>query len=244
MTRRDGRKNNMMREVLIQPNFVKFPHGSVLISYGDTKVICTVMIEEKIPPFLLEKNPAQGWMTAEYSILPGAGHVRNPRPGYGNNQLKGRVHEVQRMIGRALRAAVDLKKIGPRTLMIDCDVLQADGGTRTAAITGTMVAVELAIQKMLKDGKIAENPIKTNVAAVSVGILSNEIILDLDYLEDSSAETDTNIVMTREGGLIEVQGTAEHGAFSKSQLDQMLEIGQDAIRNLFALQDRALGKNR
>ncbi|MBF0409045.1 MAG: ribonuclease PH [Candidatus Riflebacteria bacterium] len=241
MNRRDGRLYNQMREITIQPGYVKHPHGSALISFGDTRVLCTVMVEEKVPPFVQDRKVQQGWMTAEYSLLPAAGTVRNPRAGYGNNQLKGRVYEIQRMIGRALRSAVNLKKIGQRTLLIDCDVIQADGGTRTAAITGTMVALELAVKRLMDEGKLTENPIETRVAAISVGINKGEILLDLDYPEDSTAETDLNLVMTRDMGIIEIQSTAEEGHFSKVQLDQMLKLGQEGIEKLFVLQDKALG---
>ncbi len=240
--RHDGRKNDELRPATIEPGYVKFPHGSALIACGDTKVLCTVSVEEKVPPFIEGRGDPQGWITAEYSLLPGSGLTRNPRAGYGHHQVKGRVHEIQRLIGRALRTVLDLKKLGPRTLLVDCDVLQADGGTRTASVTGAVVALELAIRKLIRDGKIAESPIVGRVAAVSVGIVGGEVVLDLDYREDSGAETDLNLVMDRKGGFIEVQGTAEKGCFSRKQLDQMLEIGETGIRRLFELQDQALAQ--
>lgn len=241
MSRRDGRTPEMMRPVTIETGYLKYPHGSVLISCGDTKVICTATVEEKVPAFLEGRSQPQGWITAEYALLPASGFGRNSRAGYGNSQVKGRVHEIQRIIGRALRAAIDLKKLGTRTLTIDCDVIQADGGTRTASITGAMVALELAVKKLKAEGKIAESPIICPVAAISVGLVKGEILLDLDYKEDSDAETDLNLVMNREGGFVEIQGTAEKGIFNKAHLDAMLRIGEKGIQDLFALQKKVLG---
>jgi len=240
MTRNDGRAFDELRPVSIEPGYVKFPPGSALISCGNTKVICTVCVEEKVPPFIESKGELQGWITAEYALLPGAGLVRNPRAGYGNHQVKGRVHEIQRLIGRALRASLDLKKLGPRTLLVDCDVLQADGGTRTASITGAMVALELVVKKLLQEGKILENPIRSRVAAVSCGLIDGEVLLDLDYLEDSEAETDLNLVMNQRGEYIEIQGTGEKGVFSKEHLEKMLKFGELGIEKLFHFQSKAL----
>ncbi|MFZ2960225.1 MAG: ribonuclease PH [Candidatus Ozemobacteraceae bacterium] len=240
MTRHDGRTPEQMRPVSIEPGYVKYPHGSALITFGDTKVICTVTVDEKVPSFLASRAEPQGWLTCEYALMPAAGLTRNARAGYGTSTVKGRVHEIQRLIGRALRAAIDLKKVGSRTLQIDCDVLQADGGTRTASVTGAMVALEMAVHKLMAEGKITTNPLLTRVAAISVGLLHEESLLDLDYKEDSAAETDLNLVMTQEGGFIEVQGTAEKGVFNTTQLSDMLRIGEAGIRKLFVLQNEAI----
>jgi ribonuclease PH len=243
MARHDGRKKDELRKITIEPGYVKYPHGSVLITFGDTRVLCTVQVDEKVPPYVAAKNNNQGWITAEYALMPAAGLSRNERAGYGKATVKGRVYEIQRLIGRSMRAALDLNKLGPRTLMIDCDVIQADGGTRTAAITGAMVALELAVKKLMIEGKLMANPIINRIAAVSVGIKDGEVILDLDYPEDSRAETDLNLVMTDKGGYIEVQGTAENGAtYSKAQLDEMLMVGEAGIKQLFKLQAEALEK--
>lgn len=244
LSRHDGRAFDMMRPMTIEPGYVKYPHGSVLISSGDTKVICTVVVDERVPPYVASRGPDHGWITAEYALMPGSGLTRNARAGYGSTQVKGRVHEIQRLIGRALRAAIDLTRIGPRTLMIDCDVLQADGGTRTASVTGAMVALELAVRRLMSDGKLAQNPLLTRVAAVSVGIVGGEILLDLDYHEDSNAQTDLNLVMTREGGFIEVQGTAEHGAYSAQQLTDMVRLGEHGIQSILHLQNDVLERCR
>lgn len=240
MPRHDQRRPDQLRPVSIEPGFVKYPHGSALITCGDTKVICTVTVDEKVPSFLESRSKPQGWITAEYALMPGCGLSRNARAGYGTTTVKGRVHEIQRLIGRALRAALDLEKLGPRTLQIDCDVLQADGGTRTASVTGAMVALEMAVKKLMAEGKVTVNPIVNRLAAVSVGVFQGEALLDLDYYEDSRAETDLNLVMTRSGGYIEVQGTAEHGVFDRAQLDAMLKLGEHGIKELFAAQDKAI----
>jgi len=186
------------------------------------------------------RSEPQGWITAEYALLPGSGVSRNSRAGYGSSHVKGRVHEIQRLIGRSLRMAIDLKKLGPRTLLVDCDVIQADGGTRTASVTGAMVALEIAAKKLFAEGKLAQNPIIARVAAISLGIVSGDVLLDLDFPEDSAAETDMNLVMNRAGGFIEVQGTAEHGIFDRKQLDAMLLMGEKGIKKLFDIQDQAL----
>lgn len=241
MPRHDGRARDQLREYSIQTGYQKYPHGSVLITCGDTKVICTVQVEEKVPDHVKAKSDTMGWLTAEYALMPGAGLRRSERPGYGHGTVKGRSHEIMRLIGRSMRAAVDLKKLGPRTLMIDCDVLQADGGTRTASITGSMVALQLAVKKLMEEGKLTENPIMHQIAAVSVGVYNGETVLDLDYVEDSHAETDLNLVMTDDGGFVEVQGTAENGAtYSKAQLDEMLRLAEGGIKKLFEIQKKAL----
>ncbi|HNX75858.1 MAG TPA: ribonuclease PH [Candidatus Rifleibacterium sp.] len=242
MTRHDGRAGDQLRPVSIETGYVKYPHGSALITFGDTRVLCTVQVEEKVPPYVASREVVQGWITAEYALMPAAGLVRNERAGYGKATVKGRVHEIQRLIGRSMRAALDLTKLGARTLMIDCDVLQADGGTRTASITGAMVALEMAVKKLMREGKITQNPIVNKIAAVSIGICNGQVCLDLDYVEDSHAETDLNLVMDDKGGYIEVQGTAENGTYSRSQLDQMLTIGEQGVKKLFDLQRQAVEK--
>lgn len=242
MTRHDGRAYDQMRPVTIETGYVKYPHGSALISFGDTRVLCTVQVEEKVPAFVENREKPQGWITAEYALMPAAGLVRNARAGYGKTTVKGRVYEIQRLIGRAMRCALDLEKLGPRTLMIDCDVLQADGGTRTASITGTMVALEMAVKKLMNEGKLTENPIIKQIAAVSIGLVDGKASLDLDYIEDSKAETDLNLVMSNDGGFIEVQGTGEEATFSRQQLNQMLDMGEAGIKKLFELQNQAIAK--
>ena len=241
MARHDGRAADELREVSIQTNYVKYPHGSALITCGDTRVLCTVQVEESVPAHVKAKSETMGWITAEYALMPAAGLSRNERAGYGKGTVKGRVHEIMRLIGRSMRAAIDLNKLGPRTLTVDCDVIQADGGTRTASITGSMVALELAVKKLMQEGKLKENPIVNRIAAVSVGMNKGEVILDLDYIEDSRAETDLNIVMTEKGGFVEVQGTAENGAtYNRAQLDEMLKFGEAGIKKLFEVQKQAL----
>lgn len=242
MTRHDGRATDQLRPVTIETGYVKYPHGSALISFGDTRVLCTVQVEEKVPPYVASRSVVQGWITAEYALMPAAGLTRNERAGYGKATVKGRVHEIQRLIGRSMRAALDLTKLGARTLMIDCDVIQADGGTRTASITGAMVALEMAVKKLMAEGKLTENPIINQVAAISIGIVDGKACLDLDYVEDSGAETDLNLVMNGKGGYIEVQGTAENGTYSRAQLDEMLKMGEAGIKKLFELQRQALEK--
>ena len=241
MPRSFGRGPDQMRPTAIEPHAVKFPAGSAMISCGDTRVLCTVMVEESVPPFLRGRPQPQGWLTAEYALLPGSGLTRNPRPGYsGSAQVKGRVHEIQRLIGRSLRAVLDLSRVGERTLAIDCDVIQADGGTRTAAVNGAMVALRLAMAKLLKEGKITQNPICGEVAAISVGIVRGEVLLDLDYAEDSDCDTDMNVVMNDGGGFIELQGTAEGHAFRRDELDALLGLAEQGIGDLFAAQRAAL----
>lgn len=208
------------------------PEGSVLIQAGNTWVSCTASVEEKQPPFL--KDTQKGWVTAEYAMLPRATNTR------GGRGPSGRSKEIERLIGRALRAAVDLEKLGPRSITIDCDVLQADGGTRTASITGGFVALSIACDKLVAAGKLAKSPITNQVAAISIGIIEGEVRLDLPYVEDSAAEVDLNLVMTDADRIVEVQGTAEHGAFSRDELNRMYDVGAKGIAELFALQKRVL----
>jgi ribonuclease PH len=215
-----------------------YAEGSALVSCGNTKVICTASVEESVPPFLIGKG--QGWLTAEYGMLPRSTHTRKQRDGAKGKQ-DGRTVEIQRLIGRALRPTVNLKQLGERTIMIDCDVLQADGGTRTASITGAMVAVAQALATLKTKGKITVSPLGTFVAAVSVGIVKNVPTLDLCYEEDVAAEVDCNVAMTEEGKFIEVQGTAEHGPFDRGQFDSLLGLASAGIKELINLQKKALG---
>lgn len=235
--RPDGRPVNALRPVRIERNFTKHAEGSVMVRFGDTHVLCTCSVEDKVPGFLKGKN--QGWLTAEYGMLPRSTHSRMDREAAKGKQ-SGRTQEIQRLIGRALRAAVDLNRLGERTLKIDCDVIQADGGTRTASITGAMVAVADAVGKLLASGALTESPIVQFVAAVSVGVVNGQVVLDLNYDEDSNCETDLNVVMTETGGFVEVQGTAEGLAFSRQELDGMLDCAAAGIADLVRLQKAAL----
>lgn len=235
--RPNARGNEQVRPVEIIPGFVEHPDGAVLISFGKTRVLCTAMIEEKVPPFL--RGSGKGWVTAEYSLLPSSTHSRTPREA-SRGKIGGRTHEIQRLVGRALRAVVDLSKLGERTIWIDCDVIQADGGTRTAAITGGFVALALALKKVQKQGAISSWPINDYVAAISVGIVNSEMLLDLEYVEDSQAEVDMNVVMTGKGSFVEVQGTAEGKPYSRQDLDAMLELAAQGIQQLIALQTSIL----
>ncbi len=238
MTRNDGRAPNHMRTVSIKKNFIKHAEGSVLIQVGSTKVICAASIEEKVPPFLRDKN--RGWVTAEYSMLPRSTHTRTPRES-SRGKVSGRTQEIQRLIGRSLRTVVDMKQLGERTVWIDCDVIQADGGTRTASITGAFVAMCLALKQLKKDKLIETLPIKDYVAATSVGILAGKKILDLDYSEDSVADVDMNIVKTGSGGFVEIQGTAERDPFSDKDLSALLSLAHKGIKELIVLQKKAIG---
>lgn len=239
MQRPSGRSNDQLRQVRLTRNFTCHAEGSVLVEFGDTKVICTVSVEEGVPRFLRGKN--QGWLTAEYGMLPRATGQRTRREASSGKQ-GGRTLEIQRLIGRSLRAALDLGKLGEYTLTVDCDVIQADGGTRTASITGAMVAVADALETMREKGWLAKDvqPLQQMIAAVSVGIYEGEAVLDLDYPEDSTAETDLNVVMTDAGGFIEVQGTAEGAPFTAVQFNQMLALAEQGINELFELQRQAL----
>lgn len=236
--RPSGRAADQLREVRITRHFTRHAEGSVLVEFGDTRVLCTASVEETVPPFL--RNKGSGWVTAEYGMLPRATHTRSRREASAGKQ-GGRTLEIQRLIGRALRAVVDLKALGERTVTIDCDVLQADGGTRTASITGGYVALVDAVNTLIKKGALRESPIHGQVAAVSVGIWSGMPVIDLDYAEDSDAETDMNIVMNNGGGFIEVQGTAEGHAFRRNEFDEMLNLAANGIGQLLAKQLEALG---
>lgn len=237
--RNDRRVRNEMRPIKITTNFIKHPEGSVLIELGDTKIICNASIENKVPPFLRGKG--QGWVTAEYAMLPRATNQRNIRES-SKGKVSGRTMEIQRLIGRALRSVVDLSKIGERTVWIDCDVIQADGGTRTASITGAFVAVVLAFGRLQTAGTIEHIPVTDFLAAVSVGILDNGLsVLDLNYAEDSSADVDMNIVMTGEGKFVEVQGSGEEATFSSPDLQSMLSLADEGIKSIIEEQKNVLG---
>jgi ribonuclease PH len=236
--RPSGRKPDELRPVRITRGYTRHAEGSVLIEAGDTRVLCTASIDEKVPPFL--KGQGKGWLTAEYGMLPRSTNTRMQREAASGKQ-SGRTQEIQRLIGRSLRAVADLSLFGERTIQIDCDVLQADGGTRTASITGAFVAVYDAARVLLDKGAIAASPLVDFVAAVSVGVYEGAPVLDLDYAEDSACETDMNVVMTGSGGLVEVQGTAEGKPFTRAELDAMLELASSGIRQLIATQRSALG---
>ncbi|MDD2586078.1 MAG: ribonuclease PH [Syntrophomonadaceae bacterium] len=239
MTRPNDRLNDQMRPVNIIPGFTKYPDGSVLMEAGNTRVICSAMVEDKVPPFL--KGAGSGWITAEYSLLPFSTETRTQREAT-KGKISGRTSEIQRLIGRALRAVVDLTKLGERTIWIDCDVIQADGGTRTASITGSFVALYLALKKLQAAGKIEQIPIKDYVAAISVGIVDGEEVLDLEYVEDYRADVDMNVVMTGKGEFVEIQGTAEGEPFSRTELDSLLKIAEKGIRELISLQKSIIGE--
>lgn len=238
MNRHDGRQAKELRKIIIETNVYKHPEGSVVISFGDTKVICSATVEEKVPPFL--RDQGTGWVTAEYSMLPRATNTRNIRES-AKGKLTGRTMEIQRLIGRSLRAVVDLAKLGERSIIVDCDVIQADGGTRTASITGAFVAMKLAVDKLMKNGELKEDPIKEYLAAVSAGILKDGYcVLDLDYEEDSAAAVDMNLVMTESGNFVELQGTGEESTFSGDELNALLFYGKTGIEELIAYQKEAL----
>jgi ribonuclease PH len=235
--RADGRKNNELRPLRVTPSYIKTADGSVLIEMGDTRVICTAKLEERVPPFL--RNSGKGWITAEYGMLPGSSRERIGRES-SRGKVGGRTHEIQRLIGRSLRAVADLNSLGERTIWIDCDVIQADGGTRTASITGAYVALVEAARGWLQRGLISVDPIKDSVAAISIGIVDGKMLLDLCYEEDSKADVDMNFVMTGSGKFIEVQGTAESAPFTKRQMERMAEIAQDGIRQLLKAQKKTI----
>jgi ribonuclease PH len=237
MARPSGRAPDELRRVTFTRRFAKHAEGSVLVEFGDTHVLCTASVEETIPPFLRGKG--QGWVTAEYGMLPRATHTRSAREAARGKQT-GRTQEIQRLIGRSLRAVADLKALGERTITIDCDVLQADGGTRTASITGGYIALAEACEAMAKRGVLAASPLHGQVAAISVGIVDGAPVLDLDYEEDSQAETDMNVVMNNGGAFVEIQGTAEGHAFRRHELDAMLNLAANGVGQLFALQAQAL----
>jgi ribonuclease PH len=236
--RRDGREPDDLRALAFTRDYTQFAAGSVLVEFGMTRVLCTASVEERVPPWLRGKG--RGWVTAEYSMLPGSTSERNDREA-ARGKLSGRTQEIQRLIGRALRAAVDLTKLGERTVQIDCDVIQADGGTRTASITGGFVALHDALSWLHERGLIATLPITDFIAAVSVGVYRGTPVLDLDYAEDSQCDTDMNLVMTAGGRYIEVQGTAEGAPYSRAEMSAMLDLGEKGIRELAAVQKAALG---
>ena len=236
--RPSGRAPDQMRAVTLEPGACKYAEGSCLAKFGDTHVLCAASIEDRVPPFL--RNSGKGWVTAEYGMLPRSTHTRTDREAAKGKQ-SGRTQEIQRLIGRSLRAVVDLEKLGEITIKIDCDVLQADGGTRTAAITGAYVALHQACQHLLKLGMLKQLPLIDAVAAISCGIYKGQSVLDLDYAEDSACEADSNFVLTASGGIVEVQGTAEGAPFSQMQLGELLALADKGVRDLAILQRKALG---
>jgi len=239
--RPSGRQPDELRPVRFVRGFTAHAEGSVLVEFGSTRVLCTASVDSGVPPFL--RNSGQGWVTAEYGMLPRATHTRTPREAARGKQT-GRTQEIQRLIGRSLRACIDLRALGERTVTLDCDVLQADGGTRTAAITGAYVALAEAVEALVRKGQLRSSPLHGQVAAVSVGIVDGVPVLDLDYAEDSAAETDMNVVMNSGGAFIEVQGTAEGHAFRREELDRLLDLAAGGVARLCALQLEALGGGR
>lgn len=235
--RPNNRENHQTRPINITRHYTRYAEGSVLIEFGETKVLCNATVEEKVPPFL--KGKGQGWVTAEYGMLPRATHSRTQREAAKGKQ-GGRTMEIQRLIARSLRAVVDLEKLGERTITVDCDVIQADGGTRTASITGACVALHDALNKLVENGSLKNNPMKGLVAAISVGIVENQAVCDLEYVEDSNAETDMNVVMVEDGRLVEVQGTAEGEPFSHNELLTLLDLAKQGCEQLFNAQRAAL----
>ncbi|WP_308608558.1 ribonuclease PH [uncultured Corynebacterium sp.] len=235
--RADGRAVDEMRKVTITRGFTDNPAGSVLVTFGNTRVMCTASVEQSVPRF--KRDSGEGWLTAEYSMLPASTHERMPRESM-RGKVKGRTHEISRLIGRSLRAAIDLKELGENTINIDCDVLQADGGTRTASITGAYVALADALTYLHAAGAVPGTPLKAPVAAVSVGVIDGRVCLDLPYEEDSRAEVDLNVVMTAEGKFVEIQGTGEEGTFDRGQLNDMLDSAEKGLRELIALQQEVL----
>jgi ribonuclease PH len=236
--RPSGRSAGQLRPVTITRHFTRHAEGSVLVAFGDTKVICTASVEERVPGFL--KGRGQGWLTAEYGMLPRSTHTRSDREAARGKQ-SGRTQEIQRLVGRSLRSVFDMVKLGERTIQFDCDVIQADGGTRTASITGAFVAAHDAVSGLLAKGLLNESPVRDFVAAVSVGVYRGVPVLDLDYDEDSACDTDMNVVMTGAGGFVEIQGTAEGAPFSRGEMDALLALAEGGIRQLIGLQKQALG---
>ncbi|HTL72116.1 MAG TPA: ribonuclease PH [bacterium] len=240
-TRADGRAANQIRPLRFQNGIAPYAAGSTLIEWGNTRVICGVTIEESVPRWMKEQKVEGGWLTAEYSMLPYSTLTRKPRD-IAKGKLDGRASEIQRLIGRSIRAGVDLEKFGPRTICIDCDVLQADGGTRTAAITGAFVALSLAVKKLISEKKISQSPLLSSVAAVSVGVVNGAALLDLCYTEDVTAAVDMNLVMNAAGEFIELQGSGEEATFTDTQLAEMLALGKSGIRDLLAAQEAAIAQ--
>ena len=236
--RSDNRTPDQIRPVNIMPDFISTAEGSALIEMGNTRVICTASVEETVPTFL--RNSGKGWISGEYGMLPRSTLTRTPRE-VAKGRPSGRTHEIQRLIGRSLRAVADLQRLGERTIWIDCDVIQADGGTRTASITGAFVALGLALQRLIEAGTLTAAPIKDFVAAISVGIVDGEVMLDLSYEEDSRADVDMNVVMTSAGKLVELQATAEHQVFDEAQLARMMQFARQGIQSLIAKQQAVLG---
>lgn len=236
MIRIDGRSWTQLRPISLAVDVLDYAEGSVLIEAGRTRVLCAASVEESVPPFLEGKG--RGWVTAEYNMLPRATHTRNVRERSG--KVSGRTQEIQRLIGRSLRAAIDLQKLGPRTITLDCDVIQADGGTRTAAVTGAYIALHRACSRLVTQGILAGHPLHTAVAAVSVGVVKGEILLDLCYAEDSRADVDFNVVMTASHELIEVQGTGEGGTFSRATMNSLLDLAESGISELLQIQQKYL----
>lgn len=237
--RKDGRLPDQLREVRITPHFVEWAEGSALVEFGKTRVLCTATVDEKLPPFRMGKGA--GWLTAEYAMLPRATHTRTPREA-ATGKIGGRTHEIQRLIGRSLRGVVDMFKLGERQILIDCDVLQADGGTRTASITGAYVALALACRQLQQKKLITKWPLISPIAAVSVGIVSGRHVLDLNYEEDSRAAVDFNVVMLGTGELVEVQGTAEGNPFSRDDVNSLLDLAEKGLKELFVLQEDVISK--
>jgi ribonuclease PH len=235
--RTEDRKADQLRPVRITRGFTIHAEGSVLVEFGQTRVLCTASVEEKVPPH--KRGSGEGWVTAEYGMLPRATHTRGDREAARGKQ-SGRTQEIQRLIGRSMRAVFDLKALGERTIHLDCDVLQADGGTRTAAITGAFVAAQDAISKLIAQGKLAQTPIRSHVAAVSVGIVDGTPLLDLEYVEDAACDTDMNVVMTGQGHFVEVQGTAEGAAFTRAEMDELLRLAEKGIAELVEMQSQSL----
>ena len=238
--RHDGRAPNQLRSFKVERGFTRYAEGSVLICFGETRVLCNASVEEKVPPFL--RGEGRGWVTAEYSMLPRATHTRSVREA-ARGKLGGRTMEIQRLIGRALRAIVDFELLGERTIVVDCDVLQADGGTRTAAITGSWIALADAVDKLLADKLLHKSPLKDSVAAISCGIVAGQAVLDLDYVEDSGASVDMNFVMTGDGRFVEVQGTAEEEPFSHAELDTLRGLAEEGCQELARLQKTARNRS-
>ncbi|AHF89422.1 ribonuclease PH [Opitutaceae bacterium TAV1] len=234
-TRADGRRADQLRPISFEANIAPHATGSVLVSFGNTRVICAATIEQKVPLWMKQQKIPGGWLTAEYSLLPYSTHDRKARD-ISKGKLDGRTVEIQRLIGRSLRAVLDLARLGENTLWIDCDVLQADGGTRTASITGAWLAARLAIQTLIDSGKLAENPLTDSIAAISVGVLDGRELLDLPYLEDKDAQVDFNVVMTGRGQFVEVQGTGEEATFSYEQLQALIALAQKGLKEISALQ--------
>ena len=236
--RPSGRAADQLRNVSLEPDFAKYAEGSCLVQFGDTHVICTASLDDQVPPFL--RNSGQGWVTAEYGMLPRSTHTRTGREATRGKQ-SGRTQEIQRLIGRSLRAVTSLKAMGERQIRLDCDVIQADGGTRTASITGAWIALHMALTGMLKEGILETMPLTDHVAAISCGLYEGEAVLDLDYAEDSNAQADANFVLTGNGGIVEIQGTAEQDPFSRKQFDRLLELAEQGISQLTEFQKLAIG---